>query len=73
MKINITNSPFNEEQAEQLNELLQTLSPEQKMWLSGYILASEQVSNNEKESTSTLNSSDSLQSNQQTEALLAEK
>ncbi|MEJ7456510.1 sulfite reductase [NADPH] flavoprotein alpha-component, partial [Staphylococcus warneri] len=69
----MTNSPFNEEQAEQLNELLQTLSPEQKMWLSGYILASEQVSNNEKESTSTLNSSDSLQSNQQTEALLAEK
>ena len=43
------------------------------MWLSGYILASEQVSNNEKESTSTLNSSDSVQSNQQTEALLAEK
>ncbi len=73
MKINITNSPFNEEQAEQLNELLQTLSPEQKMWLSGYILASEQVSNNEKESTSTLNSSDSVQSNQQTESLLAEK
>ena len=35
------NSPFNQEQAELLNNLLPTLSESQKVWLSGYLAASQ--------------------------------
>ncbi|POC77972.1 sulfite reductase [NADPH] flavoprotein alpha-component, partial [Vibrio vulnificus] len=62
MNINITNSPFNEEQAKQLNELLPTLTPEQKLWLSGYLTASQQAETNE-----SVTSNQIAQQDQQTE------
>ncbi|MDM8327552.1 assimilatory sulfite reductase (NADPH) flavoprotein subunit [Staphylococcus felis] len=40
MNLDVTNSPFNEQQAEQINNLLSSLTPSQKIWLSGYISAS---------------------------------
>ncbi|MBI5974124.1 assimilatory sulfite reductase (NADPH) flavoprotein subunit [Staphylococcus canis] len=40
MKLDVTNSPFNTEQAEQINTLLSSLTPTQKVWLSGFISAS---------------------------------
>lgn len=43
MNLSVTNSPFTEEQATQINELLQTLTPEQKVWLSGYLVANQQL------------------------------
>ena len=39
MKLKSTNSPFTQEQAELLNNLLPTLSESQKLWLSGYFAA----------------------------------
>lgn len=68
MNINITNSPFNEEQAKQLNELLPTLTPEQKLWLSGYLTASQQAETNE-----SVTSNQIAQQDQQTETMLADK
>ncbi|AVQ35122.1 assimilatory sulfite reductase (NADPH) flavoprotein subunit [Staphylococcus kloosii] len=44
MQFSVTNSPFNEEQAAQLNQLLQSLTPEQRLWLSGYLAANQQAS-----------------------------
>lgn len=41
MQIKVMNSPFNQEQAELLNTLLPTLSESQKVWLSGYLAASQ--------------------------------
>ncbi len=38
------NSPFNQEQAELLNRLLPTLTESQKVWLSGYIAATQSAS-----------------------------
>ena len=35
------NSPFNQEQADLLNRLLPTLTESQKVWLSGYLAASQ--------------------------------
>ena len=43
MNLSVTNSPFTEGQATQINELLQTLTPEQKVWLSGYLVANQQL------------------------------
>nr|WP_263314649.1 assimilatory sulfite reductase (NADPH) flavoprotein subunit [Mammaliicoccus sp. Marseille-Q6498] len=43
MELSVTNSPFNQEQTEKLNQLLSTLTPEQKIWFSGYLSASLQV------------------------------
>jgi len=40
MQFHVTNSPFNEQQAELLNQLLPTLTPSQKLWLGGYLAAS---------------------------------
>lgn len=37
MPLSVQNSPFSKEQAEQLNRLLETLSDQQKLWLSGYL------------------------------------
>ncbi|WP_145477304.1 assimilatory sulfite reductase (NADPH) flavoprotein subunit [Staphylococcus warneri] len=68
MNINITNSPFNEEQAKQFNELLPTLTPEQKLWLSGYLTASQQAETNE-----SVTSNQIAQQDQQTETMLADK
>ncbi|MCA1295509.1 assimilatory sulfite reductase (NADPH) flavoprotein subunit [Paenibacillus sp. alder61] len=39
MELQVTNSPFNQEQAELLNRLLPTLSELQRLWLSGYLTA----------------------------------
>ncbi|WP_433942932.1 assimilatory sulfite reductase (NADPH) flavoprotein subunit [Paenibacillus sp. SN-8-1] len=40
MELQVTNSPFNQEQAELLNRLLPTLTDTQRIWLGGYIAAS---------------------------------
>ncbi|OXL83252.1 sulfite reductase [NADPH] flavoprotein, alpha-component [Paenibacillus sp. SSG-1] len=39
MELQVTNSPFNQEQVELLNRLLPTLTDAQRIWLSGYIAA----------------------------------
>lgn len=39
MKLQVINSPFNEEQVKLLNELLPKLTGEQKIWLNGYLSA----------------------------------
>ncbi|WP_409340256.1 assimilatory sulfite reductase (NADPH) flavoprotein subunit [Paenibacillus sp. MBLB4367] len=39
MDLQITNSPFNQEQAELLNRLLPSLTESQRIWLSGYLAA----------------------------------
>lgn len=41
LQLQVTNSPFNQEQAELLNRLLPTLSETQKIWLTGYLTASQ--------------------------------
>ena len=41
MQLQVLNSPFNQEQAELLNRLLPTLTETQKVWLSGYLAASQ--------------------------------
>ncbi|MBT2647414.1 assimilatory sulfite reductase (NADPH) flavoprotein subunit [Bacillus sp. ISL-34] len=45
MQLQVSNSPFNQEQAELLNSLLPSLTETQKIWLSGYMTASLSVSN----------------------------
>lgn len=44
MQLQVLNSPFNQEQAELLNQLLPTLTESQKIWLSGFLAASQTVS-----------------------------
>lgn len=44
MKLQVINSPFNQEQVELLNQLLPTLTESQKVWLSGYLTASQFIS-----------------------------
>lgn len=39
MELQVTNSPFNQEQVELLNRLLPTLGEAQRIWLSGYLTA----------------------------------
>ncbi|PZD95023.1 sulfite reductase [NADPH] flavoprotein alpha-component [Paenibacillus sambharensis] len=41
MELQVTNSPFNQEQAELLNRLLPGLTDVQRMWLSGYLTATQ--------------------------------
>ena len=53
MNLSVTNSPFTEGQATQINELLQTLTPEQKVWLSGYLVANQQLTSGTSETQST--------------------
>ena len=43
MSLSVTNSPFTAEQAKQLSEVIATLTPEQKVWLSGYLIANQQT------------------------------
>lgn len=40
LELKVTNSPFNQEQSEKLNQVFATLTNEQKVWLSGYLSAS---------------------------------
>lgn len=42
MHLQVLNSPFNQEQAELLNQLLPTLTSSQKVWLSGFLAAASQ-------------------------------
>jgi sulfite reductase (NADPH) flavoprotein alpha-component len=44
LQLQVINSPFNQEQAELLNRLLPTLTETQKVWLSGYLSASQSAS-----------------------------
>ncbi|MCY7670201.1 assimilatory sulfite reductase (NADPH) flavoprotein subunit [Bacillus altitudinis] len=39
MQLHVLNSPFSQEQAELLNQLLPTLTDQQKIWLTGYLSA----------------------------------
>lgn len=39
MKLDVTNSPFNEQQVQQLNEVFATLTQNQKIWLTGFLSA----------------------------------
>ncbi|MBO1513668.1 assimilatory sulfite reductase (NADPH) flavoprotein subunit [Metabacillus bambusae] len=41
MQLQVLNSPFNQEQAELLNRILPSLTESQKVWLSGYLAASQ--------------------------------
>jgi len=41
--LEVINSPFNEEQVKKLNELLPTLTPQQKIWLTGYLAATANI------------------------------
>ncbi|MBI0580857.1 assimilatory sulfite reductase (NADPH) flavoprotein subunit [Neobacillus cucumis] len=41
MQLQVLNSPFSQEQAELLNRILPTLTDQQKLWLSGYLAASQ--------------------------------
>ena len=43
LSLSVTNSPFTAEQAKQLSEVIATLTPEQKVWLSGYLIANQQT------------------------------
>ncbi|MED4403810.1 hypothetical protein, partial [Metabacillus fastidiosus] len=43
MQLQVMNSPFNQEQAELLNRILPTLTESQKVWLMGYLAASQTV------------------------------
>ncbi|WP_031546813.1 assimilatory sulfite reductase (NADPH) flavoprotein subunit [Salinicoccus luteus] len=43
MHLTVTNSPFNEEQTEKINQILPTLTTEQKIWFSGYLTANQQA------------------------------
>ncbi|WP_088105455.1 assimilatory sulfite reductase (NADPH) flavoprotein subunit [Halalkalibacter urbisdiaboli] len=43
MQLQVTNSPFNQEQVDLLNRLLPTLTESQKVWLCGYLAASQPV------------------------------
>lgn len=44
LQLSVLNSPFNQEQAELLNRLLPTLTDSQKVWLCGFMAASQSVS-----------------------------
>lgn len=44
MQLSVLNSPFNQEQAELLNRLLPTLTESQKVWICGFLSASQSVS-----------------------------
>ena len=41
LQLQVMNSPFNQEQVELLNRLLPTLTESQKVWLSGYLAATQ--------------------------------
>ncbi len=43
LQLQVMNSPFNQEQADLLNRLLPTLTESQKVWLTGYLAASQSI------------------------------
>lgn len=42
MNLSVSNSPFDQEQAAQLNQIFQTLTAEQQIWLTGYLTAQQE-------------------------------
>ncbi|RWR12538.1 assimilatory sulfite reductase (NADPH) flavoprotein subunit [Siminovitchia fortis] len=68
MLLQVTNSPFNQEQAELLNRLLPSLSESQQLWLSGYLSAC-----NTQEAASAVGLQNPPGALQQTEATQATK
>lgn len=44
LQLSVLNSPFNQEQAELLNRLLPTLTESQKVWICGFLAASQSIS-----------------------------
>ncbi|WP_410769020.1 assimilatory sulfite reductase (NADPH) flavoprotein subunit [Fontibacillus sp. BL9] len=63
MELLVTNSPFNQEQAELLNRLLPSLTETQRIWLSGYLTAVQgTVANAALTGTAALTGLDSLES-----------
>jgi len=43
VKLEVTNSPFNEQQVQQLNEVFATLTQNQKIWLTGFLSATSTI------------------------------
>lgn len=43
MNLSVSNSPFDQEQAAQLNQIFQTLTAEQQIWLTGYLTAQQEA------------------------------
>lgn len=73
MNLSVTNSPFTEGQAAQINELLQTLTPEQQTWLSGYLMANQSSNATSEGSSDNIASSSTSSVSQETEAMLHRK
>ncbi|MDV2682788.1 assimilatory sulfite reductase (NADPH) flavoprotein subunit [Alkalihalophilus lindianensis] len=53
MQFQVMNSPFNQEQADLLNRLLPTLTESQKVWLTGYLAASQTAASEGTATTAT--------------------
>lgn len=73
MNLSVTNSPFTEGQAAQINELLQTLTPEQQTWLSGYLMANQSSNVTSEGASDNIASSSTSSVSQETEAMLHRK
>ena len=73
MNLSVTNSPFTEGQAAQINELLQTLTPEQQTWLSGYLMANQSSNATREGASDNIASSSTSSVSQETEAMLHRK
>lgn len=73
MNLSVTNSPFTEGQAAQINELLQTLTPEQQTWLSGYLMANQSSNATSEGASDNIASSSTSSVSQETEAMLHRK
>ncbi|MBC3086547.1 assimilatory sulfite reductase (NADPH) flavoprotein subunit [Staphylococcus capitis] len=73
MNLSVTNSPFTEGQAAQINELLQTLTPEQQIWLSGYLMANQSSNATSEGASDNIASSSTSSVSQETEAMLHRK
>ena len=73
MNLSVTNSPFTEGQAAQINELLQTLTPEQQTWLSGYLMANQSSNATSERASDNIASSSTSSVSQETEAMLHRK
>lgn len=73
MNLSVTNSPFTEGQAAQINELLQTLTLEQQTWLSGYLMANQSSNATSEGASDNIASSSTSSVSQETEAMLHRK
>ncbi|AZB43040.1 assimilatory sulfite reductase (NADPH) flavoprotein subunit [Bacillus sp. FJAT-42376] len=64
MQIKVTNSPFNQEQADLLNQLLPSLTDSQKIWISGFMAASGNANSNTYENTDSSVSAGTVKTNE---------